>query len=225
MARRLGRRLAPRVDADDVLQEVLLIASRHLVERIDRCRLPFGAWLERITLQRLADVRQLHLRSKKRSVLRESWGPFKDDISRHGALAGHCDPDEDSAILAAELKVAGTNGTAACGVRVLAANKRLGLGGWFSRIDKDSRISVADSLSFCAWRYVGPCAVAFHSHFFAFLKDSGASQVSRRFRCLTESREECRSDHILRRERSCGDRAPFWRKCRKKCPVGPCWVL
>src|SRR5690606_11408259 len=71
IALRLDRRVAPRVDPSDVVQEALHDAHQRLPEYLESPRIPFYLWLRRITCDRLADVYRTHIKTKKRTVLKE----------------------------------------------------------------------------------------------------------------------------------------------------------
>jgi RNA polymerase sigma-70 factor (ECF subfamily) len=71
VARRLDSRVAVRVDPADVVQEVLLFASRKLVAFLEHRPLPFANWLRQLALDQIACVHRTHVRSKKRTVCRE----------------------------------------------------------------------------------------------------------------------------------------------------------
>src|SRR5262245_50890359 len=70
-AARLDARLAARLDPSDLVQEVLLEASRGLDEFARERPVPFYVWLREIAWKRLADKHRNHLEAAKRSVLRE----------------------------------------------------------------------------------------------------------------------------------------------------------
>jgi RNA polymerase sigma-70 factor, ECF subfamily len=74
VAARLDRRLAPRVDASDVVQEVLVEADRRLDGYLREQPIPFFAWLRQIAGDRIVDAHRLHVAAKKRSVTREDAG-------------------------------------------------------------------------------------------------------------------------------------------------------
>jgi RNA polymerase sigma-70 factor (ECF subfamily) len=76
IALRLDERLAARVDASDVVQEVLADASRKLEQYARDRPLPFYPWLHRLAAERLAAVYRRHRKSKARSVTREEADPF-----------------------------------------------------------------------------------------------------------------------------------------------------
>src|SRR5271155_3413544 len=74
VAVRLDRRLAPRIDASDVVQEGLVEADRRLGGYLSERPIPFYAWLRQIAGDRIVDAHRLHLDAKKRSVTREDAG-------------------------------------------------------------------------------------------------------------------------------------------------------
>jgi RNA polymerase sigma-70 factor (ECF subfamily) len=90
VAWRLDRRLAPRVDPSDVVQEVLVEANRKLEGYIQDRPLPFYPWLRTLAWERLAALYRRHVRVRGRSVLREEPGVLNL-------------PDESAAELAARL--------------------------------------------------------------------------------------------------------------------------
>jgi RNA polymerase sigma-70 factor (ECF subfamily) len=74
IAIRLDPRLAPRIDPSDVVQDVLMEASRTL-DAYSRARpLPFYPWLRQLASQRLYDLYAQHVRAQKRSTNREVAG-------------------------------------------------------------------------------------------------------------------------------------------------------
>jgi RNA polymerase sigma-70 factor, ECF subfamily len=73
---RLDRRLAPRVDPDDVVQEALLEASQDLSDYLRDRPLPFHAWLRQYVGQRISKLHRHHLGAQRRSVRREEAGDW-----------------------------------------------------------------------------------------------------------------------------------------------------
>jgi RNA polymerase sigma-70 factor (ECF subfamily) len=71
IALRLDRRLVARVDASDVVQEVMAEAAGKLSEYLRHQPLPFYAWLRQLALERLVQLHRRHVRAEKRSVVRE----------------------------------------------------------------------------------------------------------------------------------------------------------
>lgn len=68
---RLDRRLAPRLDPSDVVQETLVIAAERLDDYLRQRPAPFLAWLRQITQDRLVDAYRRHVRAERRTVTRE----------------------------------------------------------------------------------------------------------------------------------------------------------
>src|SRR5262245_49419807 len=71
VAVRLDRRLAARIDASDVVQEVLIEASQMLPAYLRERPLPFYPWLRRLAWKRLVKLHQRHLGAQRRSATRE----------------------------------------------------------------------------------------------------------------------------------------------------------
>ena len=68
---RLDRALAKRVDANDVVQDVLLEASQRLADYIRDSKMPFHLWLRHLARDRIIDVHRQHRVAAKRSLDRE----------------------------------------------------------------------------------------------------------------------------------------------------------
>ena len=68
---RLDRRIQQRVDASDVVQDVLVDANRRLEEYMQDPKMPFLLWLRHIARDRIIDAHRRHRGSAKRSVDRE----------------------------------------------------------------------------------------------------------------------------------------------------------
>src|SRR4029077_14707602 len=71
IAARLDRSLSRREDASDVVQSVLLEASRRLEDYLKNPALPFSLWLRQIASDRLIDVHRRHHVAARRSISRE----------------------------------------------------------------------------------------------------------------------------------------------------------
>jgi RNA polymerase sigma-70 factor (ECF subfamily) len=78
--RRLGRRLKPRVDPSDVVQETLLDVHRRLDDFLRRRPMPFRLWLLKTTHQRLGKVERRHVSAARRSVDREMPLPERSSL-------------------------------------------------------------------------------------------------------------------------------------------------
>jgi len=72
---RLDRRLAARVDPSDVVQETLAEAARKLATYMRQRPVPFYPWLRQLALERMTRLYREHVRTGKRTVLREA-GPL-----------------------------------------------------------------------------------------------------------------------------------------------------
>ena len=68
---RMDRAVAQRVDASDIVQEVLIEANRRLDDYLADAVMPFHLWLRRIAMDRLIDAHRRHRQAKRRSVDRE----------------------------------------------------------------------------------------------------------------------------------------------------------
>ena len=68
---RLDRAVAARVDASDVVQDVLLEASQRLNDFIKSGSMPFHLWLRQLAKDRLIDMHRRHRGAQRRSVDRE----------------------------------------------------------------------------------------------------------------------------------------------------------
>jgi RNA polymerase sigma-70 factor (ECF subfamily) len=78
---RLDRQIARRVDASDVVQDVLLEANTRLQEYLADPRLPFHLWLRQLAKDRMIDMHRRHRGAQRRSLDREqslASGQFAD---------------------------------------------------------------------------------------------------------------------------------------------------
>jgi RNA polymerase sigma-70 factor (ECF subfamily) len=71
VAFRLDPRLRGRVDAVDVLQEIHLEASRHMVDYLRDAAMPLFLWLRGIAAHKLLEVHRYHLGTPMRDARRE----------------------------------------------------------------------------------------------------------------------------------------------------------
>ena len=71
VAARLDRALAARVDASDVVQDVLWEAARRVDEFLANPGIPFQVWLRRLAQDRIIDMYRRHRQAARRSVDRE----------------------------------------------------------------------------------------------------------------------------------------------------------
>jgi len=68
---RLDRALGARVDASDIVQDVLWEASRRLSDYIRDAKLPFHLWLRELAKDHLIDAHRRHRQAQRRSVDQE----------------------------------------------------------------------------------------------------------------------------------------------------------
>ncbi|WP_437225830.1 sigma-70 family RNA polymerase sigma factor [Planctomicrobium sp. SH661] len=67
---RLDRRITSRVDASDVVQDVLLEANKRLQDYLENPKLPFHLWLRQLAQDRMIDLHRRH-HAQRRTVDRE----------------------------------------------------------------------------------------------------------------------------------------------------------
>jgi RNA polymerase sigma-70 factor, ECF subfamily len=68
---RLDRRLAPRVDASDIVQEALADAAQRMDAYLRDRPLPFFGWLRQLAGERMIDAQRRHIGAQRRSITRE----------------------------------------------------------------------------------------------------------------------------------------------------------
>ena len=68
---RLDNRIAQRVDASDVVQDVLLEANSRLKDYLSDPRIPFHLWLRQLAQDRMIDMHRRHRGAQRRSLDRE----------------------------------------------------------------------------------------------------------------------------------------------------------
>jgi RNA polymerase sigma-70 factor (ECF subfamily) len=68
---RLDPALARRVDASDIVQDVLLEANRRLRDYLCEPTMPFHLWLRHLAKDRLIDAHRFHRKAQRRSLDRE----------------------------------------------------------------------------------------------------------------------------------------------------------
>ena len=67
----MDRAIGRRIDASDVVQDVLLEASNRLANYLDQPTLPFHLWLRQLARDRMIDMHRRHRQAQRRSVDRE----------------------------------------------------------------------------------------------------------------------------------------------------------
>lgn len=65
---RLDPKIRQRVDASDIIQDVMIEANRRLQKYLENPVMPFHLWLRQMTTDRIIDAHRRHRVSKKRSV-------------------------------------------------------------------------------------------------------------------------------------------------------------
>lgn len=68
---RLDQAVARRVDASDVVQDVLMEASQRLKDYLSNPAMPFHLWLRQLAKDRIIDMHRRHRAAQRRSVDRE----------------------------------------------------------------------------------------------------------------------------------------------------------
>src|SRR5437764_14964067 len=68
---RLDPALARRVDASDIVQDVLVEANRRLKEYLRDPAMPFHLWLRHLAKDRVIDAHRFHRQAQRRSLDRE----------------------------------------------------------------------------------------------------------------------------------------------------------
>ena len=71
VAMRLDRKIQTRIDASDIVQEVLVEANRRLDRYLNDPVMPFHLWLRHMAKDRIIDAHRRHRASAKRSVDKE----------------------------------------------------------------------------------------------------------------------------------------------------------
>jgi RNA polymerase sigma-70 factor (ECF subfamily) len=84
---RLDRRIAPRVDVSDVVQEILVEASRRLDEYLRARPMPYFAWLRRLAEKWVISTHRRHAYTGRRSVYRERLETGTSEYSAADPLA------------------------------------------------------------------------------------------------------------------------------------------
>lgn len=80
----LDRRMGARLDASDIVQDVLVEAHRRLQEYVRSPQLPFHLWLRHLARDRVIDMRRRHHGAQRRSVDREQPIASVDESASFG---------------------------------------------------------------------------------------------------------------------------------------------
>ncbi|HTI49583.1 MAG TPA: sigma-70 family RNA polymerase sigma factor [Planctomycetaceae bacterium] len=104
---RLDRRLLPRLDPSDVVQEALAEAAQKLPDYVRERPVPFYPWLRRLAWEHLVRLHERHVRAGRRSVVREVHSvpvlSGESAVQLAGLLARSA-ASPDHRLVAAELK-------------------------------------------------------------------------------------------------------------------------
>jgi RNA polymerase sigma-70 factor (ECF subfamily) len=105
---RLDQKIRRRIDVSDVVQDVLVEASRRLRDYLQDPGLPFHLWLRQITQDRIIDAHRRHRMSAKRSVDQERalFAPAAGDQSSRDLAAQLCDAELTPAAAATQREMA-----------------------------------------------------------------------------------------------------------------------
>ena len=91
---RMDRAVSQRVDASDIVQDVLVEANRRLQDYLSNPQMPFHLWLRQMAQDRLIDAHRRHRQAARRSVDREQkHSSLPLDQSTFDLMAGLCDPE------------------------------------------------------------------------------------------------------------------------------------
>jgi RNA polymerase sigma-70 factor (ECF subfamily) len=101
---RLDPALARRVDASDIVQDVLLEANRRLRDYLHNPTMPFHLWLRHLAKDRLIDAHRFHRKAQRRSLDREQANkpPAWADASSVQLIAQLLDPERTPASAAVQ---------------------------------------------------------------------------------------------------------------------------
>ena len=95
VAMRLDRKIQQRLDASDIVQEVMIEANRRLQTYLSDPVMPFHLWLRQMAKDRIIDAHRRHRASHKRSVDREQGMVAAAALDRSTIefVAQLCDPE------------------------------------------------------------------------------------------------------------------------------------
>jgi RNA polymerase sigma-70 factor (ECF subfamily) len=96
---RLDPALARRVDASDIVQDVMIEANQRLRDYLKKPDMPFHLWLRHLAQDRIIDAHRRHRQAQRRSIDREQpiAAPAWADESSAGLVARLVDPERTPA--------------------------------------------------------------------------------------------------------------------------------
>ncbi len=97
VAMRLDPALARRVDASDIVQEVMLEASKRLDDYLRDAKMPFGLWLRHLARDHIIDAHRKHRVAQRRSLDREQALQAAHDQSSMDMAIAFIDPERTPA--------------------------------------------------------------------------------------------------------------------------------
>lgn len=102
VALRLDPALARRVDASDIVQDVLLEASQRMTNYLQTANMPFDLWLRQLARDHIIDAHRRHRKAQRRSLDREQpmHVPGRGDQSSLDLAAAFIDPERTPAAAA-----------------------------------------------------------------------------------------------------------------------------
>jgi RNA polymerase sigma-70 factor (ECF subfamily) len=89
---RMDQMVRRRVDASDIVQDVLVEANRRLADYLKNPVMPFHLWLRQMAQDRLIDAHRRHRGAARRSIDREQPLAATVDQSTHDLAAALADP-------------------------------------------------------------------------------------------------------------------------------------
>ena len=101
---RMDRAIARRVDASDVVQDVMFEASRRLEEYVNNPAMPFHLWLRQLARDRIIDMHRRHRAAQRRSVDREQQIASLGNDDRSAADLGQLLKDAELTPAAANIR-------------------------------------------------------------------------------------------------------------------------
>ncbi|MGL6072576.1 MAG: sigma-70 family RNA polymerase sigma factor [Fimbriiglobus sp.] len=105
---RMDPMLARRVDASDIVQDVLIEANQRLTDYLKNPAMPFHLWLRHIAQDRIIDAHRRHRQAQRRSMDREQplTAPAWAEESSTSLVAQLIDPEQTPATEAIQAELA-----------------------------------------------------------------------------------------------------------------------
>ncbi len=100
IAMRLDPALARRVDASDIVQDVMLEASKRFEDYLRQNKMPFSLWLRHLARDHIIDAHRRHRKAQRRSLDREQAMNAANDQSSMDLAMAFIDPEKTPAAAA-----------------------------------------------------------------------------------------------------------------------------